>query len=92
MVSKCLYCHVHICSRYSLEWMYDALLLKIKSTAVYTFLMENEYLPLPDPRTLRTYLSKLDANFGFNPDLFVMLKEKVKDLPERERKGMPHYM
>lgn len=80
------------CDRYSLEWIYDALLLKIKSTAVYTFLMENNYLPLPDPRTLRTYIGKLDANFGFNPNLFGLLKEKLKDTPEREHKGMCRYI
>lgn len=77
----------YICFRYSMEWIYDALLLKIKSTSAYNFLMENEYLPLPDPRTLQSYISNLDANFGFRPDLFALLKEKMKELPERERRG-----
>ncbi|XP_064479783.1 uncharacterized protein LOC135393222 [Ornithodoros turicata] len=73
--------------RYSMEWIYDSLLLKIKSTAAYTFLVENEYLPLPDPRTLQSYISSLDANFGFNPDPFTLLKNKQKEVPERERRG-----
>lgn len=59
----------------------------MKSAAAYVFLMENDYLPLPDPRTLHLYIRSLNANFGFDPDLFRLLKEKVQEMPERERQG-----
>ncbi|KAL3218926.1 hypothetical protein MRX96_031286 [Rhipicephalus microplus] len=36
-------------ARYRKEWLYDCLLLNVKSTSVYTFLHENEFLPLPNP-------------------------------------------
>ncbi|KAL3202244.1 hypothetical protein MRX96_042620 [Rhipicephalus microplus] len=75
-------------ARYKKAWIYDCLLLKIKSTAVYTFLHENEYLPLPNPRTLYTYLRSLKADFGFDSSLFTVLKDKLQVLPERERRGV----
>ncbi|KAL3211554.1 hypothetical protein MRX96_036321 [Rhipicephalus microplus] len=74
--------------KYKKAWIYDCLLLKIKSTVVYTFLHENEYLPLPNPRTLYTYLRSLKADFGFDSSLFTVLKDKLQVLPERERRGV----
>ncbi|KAL3252689.1 hypothetical protein MRX96_054837 [Rhipicephalus microplus] len=68
-------------ARYKKAWIYDCLLLKIKSTAVYTFLHENEYLPLPNLRTLYTYLRSLTADFGFDSSLFTVLKDKLQVLP-----------
>lgn len=73
--------------RYKKEWIYDCLLLKVKSTAVYTFLQENGYLPLPNPRTLYGYLRSLKADFGFDAGLFAVLREKLQGVPERERRG-----
>ncbi|KAH9385045.1 hypothetical protein HPB48_027084 [Haemaphysalis longicornis] len=75
-------------ARYKKEWIYDCLLLKIKSTAVYTFLHENEFLPLPNPRTLYGYLRNLKADFGFDSTLFTVLCEKLEAVPERERRGV----
>ncbi|KAL3247782.1 hypothetical protein MRX96_056856 [Rhipicephalus microplus] len=74
-------------ARYKKEWLYDSLLLKIKSTAVYTFLHENNFLPPPHPRTLYSYLKNLKAGFGFDENLFAILKDKVGNIPERERRG-----
>ncbi|XP_049272436.1 uncharacterized protein LOC119397179 [Rhipicephalus sanguineus] len=74
--------------RYKKEWLYDCLLLKIKSTCVYTFLHENGYLPLPHPRTLYTYMRHLKAEFGFDETLFRILKQKLQGMPERERTRM----
>ncbi|XP_075724360.1 uncharacterized protein LOC142767030 [Rhipicephalus microplus] len=68
-------------ARYKKAWIYDCLLLKIKSTAVYTFLHENEYLPLPNLRTLYTYLRSLTSDFGFDSSLFTVLKDKLQVLP-----------
>lgn len=73
--------------RYKKEWIYDSLLLKVKLTAVYTFLQENGYLPLPTPRTLHRYLRSLKADFGFDAGLFAVLREKLQGVPERERRG-----
>ncbi|KAL1469413.1 hypothetical protein MTO96_041061 [Rhipicephalus appendiculatus] len=74
--------------RYKKEWIYDCLLLKVKSTAVYNFLHENGFLPLPNPRTLYGYLRSLKADFGFDASLFAVLREKLQGVPERERRGV----
>ncbi|KAH7979749.1 hypothetical protein HPB49_010808 [Dermacentor silvarum] len=78
--------------RYNKEWLYDCLLLKIKSTSVYIFLHENDYLPLPNVRTLYTYMKNLKADFGFDSDLFAVLKEKLLACPERERRDADHVL
>ncbi|KAL1438691.1 hypothetical protein MTO96_047882 [Rhipicephalus appendiculatus] len=74
--------------RYKKEWLYDCLLLKVKSTAVYTFLHENNFLPLPHPRTLYSCLKNLKAGFGFDENLFDILKDKVEKIAERQRRGV----
>lgn len=80
-------------TRYKKEWLHDCLLLKIKSTAVYTFLHENEFLPLPHPRTLYFYVKNLKADFRFDANLFIILKEKLRDLALGERRGgKPHIL
>ncbi|XP_075738533.1 uncharacterized protein LOC142783810 [Rhipicephalus microplus] len=67
-------------ARYKKEWLYDCILLKIKSTAVYTFLHENNFLPLPHSRTLYSNLKNLKAGFGFDENLFAILKDKVGNI------------
>ncbi|CAN7942748.1 unnamed protein product [Ixodes hexagonus] len=73
--------------RYKKEGLCDSWLLKIKSTAVCTFIHENDVLPLPHPRTLYTYLKNLKADFAFDENLFTVLKEKLQQVPERELRG-----
>lgn len=73
--------------RYKKEWLHDCLLLKVKPTAVYTFLQEKGSLPLPNPRTLYGYLKSLKADFGFEASLFAVLREKLQGVPERERRS-----
>ncbi|XP_075740982.1 uncharacterized protein LOC142788261 [Rhipicephalus microplus] len=74
--------------RYKKDWLYDCLLLKTKSTSVYTYLQENNFLPLPNPRTLYCYMKSLKADFGFDAHVFTVLKEKLLTSPESERRGL----
>ncbi|KAH7942616.1 hypothetical protein HPB51_028700 [Rhipicephalus microplus] len=66
-----------IIDQYKKDWLYDCLLLKTKSTSVYTYLQENNFLPLPNPRTLYCYMKSLKADFGFDAHVFTVLKEKL---------------
>ncbi|KAL3177154.1 hypothetical protein MRX96_009851 [Rhipicephalus microplus] len=70
------------------EWIYESLRRKIKSTAVYTFLHESEFRPLPNPRTLYGHLRNLKADSGFDSTLFTVLCEKLEAVPKRERRGV----
>lgn len=39
-------------NRYTLDWVYSCILMKIKSTKLYNHMRENNILPLPSPSTL----------------------------------------
>ncbi|KAF0720869.1 Uncharacterized protein FWK35_00020188 [Aphis craccivora] len=45
------------CCRYSEDWLLLCMLLYIRSTCTYKFLLDQHILPLPCPKTIRTYLS-----------------------------------
>lgn len=74
--------------RYSLNWLLDCLLLKIRSPSGYEFLRKNEFLPLPCRTTLSKSIHDIDASFGFDVALFGHLREKLSGIPEKERLGI----
>ena len=75
-------------ARYTLKWMYECLLIRIKSPKTYEHLRNHKLLPLPCAKTLQKYLSAMDSAYGFNTTLFEMLKVKSKEMHECERRGM----
>ncbi|XP_023244756.1 uncharacterized protein LOC111642617 [Centruroides sculpturatus] len=74
--------------RYDINWLLDCLLLKIRSPSLYEFLRNNDYLPLPCQSTLHQYIRGINAKFGFDEDLFVVLKTKLETIPQTERQGV----
>ncbi|XP_067121275.1 uncharacterized protein [Centruroides vittatus] len=74
--------------RYDINWLLDCLLLKIRSPSVYEFLRNNDYLPLPCQSTLHQYIRGINAKFGFDEDLFVILKSKLETIPQTECQGV----
>lgn len=73
--------------RYSKDWLYNCILMKIKSPKLYKHLRTKELLPLPAPCTLSKYIRNIDSSYGFQMKLFEMLKEKCKHMPEFQRHG-----
>lgn len=73
--------------RYSKEWIYTCILLKIKSPKLYRHMRTRELLPLPAPSTLSNYIRNIDSAYGFQNKLFELLKEKTKNMTEFERHG-----
>ncbi|EEZ99106.1 hypothetical protein TcasGA2_TC004999 [Tribolium castaneum] len=73
--------------RYSKEWIYTCILLKIKSLKLYRHTRTRELLPLPAPSTLSNYIRNIDSAYGFQNKLFELLKEKNKNMSEFERHG-----
>ncbi|KAK3910738.1 Transmembrane protease serine 9 [Frankliniella fusca] len=51
--------------RYTIEWIYECLLMKIKGPALYRKLRRENKLPLPSPRTLNRFIRKLRPKWGF---------------------------
>lgn len=45
-------------------------------------------MPLPDCTTLQRCMKGINCNFGFDPQMFSVLKEKLQKMPEPERKSV----
>lgn len=73
--------------RYSNEYIYQCILIKIKGQALYKKLRRDNTLPLPSPTTLQNYIKNLKPAYGFQENVFDTLKEKVKQLDVNERHG-----
>ena len=72
--------------RYSIAWIYECLLLGIKSRKAYEHIHEHEILVLPAISTLTQYIQKIKGSYGFQPSTFACLEKKasVKDVSERQ--------
>lgn len=73
--------------RYSNDWMYECILMRIKSAKLYRKMLEDNILPLPSFRTIQRFIKKLRPQFGFHEPTFKLMAEKAKSLPECERHG-----
>lgn len=73
--------------RYTLEWVYECMLMRIKSPSLYQHIREHEILPLPCNSTIRGYLRHYSGAYGFNPSTMKMLKEKSRDMAPEKRRG-----
>lgn len=60
--------------RYSNEWMYECILMRIKSAALYKKMLRDNILPLPSLRTIQRFMDKLKPQFGFHEATFRLLK------------------
>ena len=56
---------LHRDMRYSTEWLFEVLLLRIKSPSVYDHIRRQNLMPLPSRGTLRRLINSLVADFGF---------------------------
>ncbi|XP_074096148.1 uncharacterized protein LOC141536973 isoform X2 [Cotesia typhae] len=74
--------------RYTVEWVYECLLLGIKNAAVYERLRERQILPLPCKDTLNKYIQKLDSAFGFPKAIFDTLRIKSSRMEPHEKRGI----
>lgn len=74
--------------RYKRQYIYQCILMKIKSFKLYRFMRKRRILELSAPNTLHKYIRKLSASFGFQQKLFDVLKEKAKSMPPEARRGL----
>lgn len=73
--------------RYTNNWVYECILMKIKSPALYQKIRREQILPLPSLVTLQRYIEMLEPAYGFQKSTFGMLKEKSKHMDDAERHG-----
>lgn len=73
--------------RYTPDWVYECLLMRIKSPALYEHLRRKDILPLPTQNTLLKYIRSFDVGFGFKKQLFETLRMKGASLSPQQRRG-----
>lgn len=73
--------------RYTKRWILECLLLSIKSRKGYLHLRNHNILPLPTFSTLRKYLQNMKPQYGFDPKVFALLKQKSAAMKPEERRG-----
>ncbi|KAJ3646534.1 hypothetical protein Zmor_024118 [Zophobas morio] len=64
--------------RYSQHWLLLCLLMHIRSPGGYKFIRNMNILPLPTPKTIRSYLRLVDTKCGFDKNFFQLLKKKLE--------------
>lgn len=73
--------------RYTQQWIYECLLMRIKNKKLYEHLRSHEILSLPHESTLNKYLKRMGSAYGFNPVTFHLLKKQSKQKEPAERRG-----
>ncbi|XP_056646529.1 uncharacterized protein LOC130451506 isoform X1 [Diorhabda sublineata] len=74
--------------RYKLEWIYECLLIRFKSSSLYEMLRKRKILPLPTKSTLDKYIRRLNSSaYGFQPVLFECMKKRGENMPLSDRRG-----
>ena len=74
--------------RYSIDWVYECLLMRIKSSKLYDHIRSRNILPLPCKHTLSRYIKKLNPNFGFQNAVFECLRLKASRMEVVEKRGV----
>lgn len=74
-------------NRFLLDWIYECLLMRIKSPKLYEHIRERKILVLPSRTTLNRYMRKLHPGYGYQPQLFQVLKQKISDFSEGAKHG-----
>ncbi|KAK3924036.1 Transposable element P transposase, partial [Frankliniella fusca] len=66
-------------NRFHVEWVYECLLMRIKSPNLYEHIRRHKILVLPHRTTLNRYMRKLKPVYGFQSVLFDVLNKKLLD-------------
>lgn len=74
--------------RYTTQWIYECLLLRIKSKKAYVHLRKHKILILPSLQTLHRYLKTVKSAYGFQDNTFDALKLKTSSMMPDDVRGM----
>lgn len=74
--------------RYSDNWLLLCLLFHIGASGAYTFLRDQQLLPLPSITTIQKYISIVKIDCGFDEQFFELLKKRMSKKPKKYRHGM----
>ena len=74
--------------KYSMEYIYESLLMRIKGRNLYDHLRDRKILPLPCINTLNNYIGKLKPKYGFQECIFDDLKLKAGRMHAQDKEGI----
>lgn len=74
--------------RYSNEWVYECILLRIKSAKTYNHLRSHNILTLPSSETLNRYIKIVKGCYGFQSSIFEILKKKTANMEPNDVRGI----
>lgn len=75
-------------NRYTEEWIILCMLLHIRSPSSYSFMRENQLLPLPCTRTMRNYLSIIKSSCGFDKKFFDLFAKHLESKKDFQKHGL----
>lgn len=73
--------------RYTNEWIYECIIMRIKAPGLYEKLRTENKIALPSQRTLLRYMQALRPSYGFQENVFTVLKSKAEKMQPGERHG-----
>lgn len=74
--------------RYTTQWVYECLLLRIKSKKTYNHIRNHKILAVPCIKTLNRYIRVIKGCYGFQENTFKLLKEKSGKMEPSDVRGM----
>lgn len=74
-------------NRYTNQWIYECLLLRIKSRKTYSHLRTHKILALPCLETLSRYIKSIKGTYGFDDKTFCLLKKKTANMAPTDIRG-----
>lgn len=74
--------------RYSLEWLFQCILMRIKSRKCYDHMRSRFILPLPCSNTIDRYINTLDCDVGFKDVVLETMKFKGENMQAFEKQGI----
>ncbi|KAK3933106.1 Transposable element P transposase [Frankliniella fusca] len=69
--------------RYTVKWVYECMLMRIKDKNLYNHIRRHEILVLPNTTTINRYLKHYGGTYGFQPQILEMLKKKKDQICQR---------
>ncbi|OXU16304.1 hypothetical protein TSAR_006395 [Trichomalopsis sarcophagae] len=75
-------------NRYTNEWIYECLLLRIKSRKTYNHLRTHKILVLPCLETLSRYIKVIKGTYGFDEKTFDILRKKTANMNATDVRGI----
>lgn len=74
-------------ARYNRQWVYECILLRIKSPIGYKYLRSHKILALPSLQTLDRCMRRMKSCYGFDENVFNALKLKTEKMNDTDKHG-----